>query len=101
MKYILITDFPNHWDKIPQNMTSYSPGMVKPKAFKDKLQPGMPTIFIKKEKYTDKVEKAWSGTVFNIQQIPGSIFFRVEIEKEIECPEEYVGWGNGWWVEVE
>jgi hypothetical protein len=45
--YILITDFPNHWDNLPKSMTSYSLNLVKPKAFEDKLQPGTPTISIK------------------------------------------------------
>jgi hypothetical protein len=94
-KNISITDFPNHWANLPKSMTSYSSNMVKPKSFKDKLQPGTPTIFIKKEKYTDKVEKSWSGTMFDIQQVSGSIFFRVEIEKEIACPEEYAERGSG------
>lgn len=43
--------------------------------------------------------KIWSGKVHDIQKIPGSIFFRVEIEKEINCPEKYVGYENGWYVE--
>jgi hypothetical protein len=29
----------------------------------------------------------------------GKIFFRVQIDKEIEFPEEYKAYTNGWYVE--
>ena len=46
MKYIMVTDFPNHWDKIKGNLTSYPPKMVK-KFKTEKLKSGIKTIFIK------------------------------------------------------
>jgi hypothetical protein len=98
MKYVMVSDFPDHWDKIKGTLTSYPPKMVK-KAKLDKLKSGVETIFIKRFKDSTDVEKAWSGKVNDIQKIPGSIFFRVEIEKEIECPAEYTGYENGWYVE--
>lgn len=98
MHYILVTDFPNHWDNIKGDMTSYPPKMVKGMK-PDKLASGVDTVFIKKYSGSDDIEKAWSGKVLDIQRIPGSIFFRVEIEKEIECPEKYFNYGNGWYVE--
>ncbi|NLL13817.1 MAG: hypothetical protein GX267_10470 [Fibrobacter sp.] len=98
MLFVMITDFPNHWDKIKGYLTSYPPKMVK-KAKPDQLKSGVKTIFIKKFKDSTDVEKAWSGKIYDIQKIPGSIFFRVEIEKENECPAEYAGYENGWYVE--
>ena len=98
MKYIMVTDFPNHWDKIKGNMTSYPPKMVKG-VKPDKLQSAVDTLFIKKYGDSDDIENAWSGKVHDIQKIPGSIFFRVEIEKEIDCPAEYAEYENGWYVE--
>lgn len=41
------------------------------------------------------VEKAWSGKVHDIQKIHESIFFRVEIGKEIQCPLKYAEYENG------
>lgn len=99
MKYIMVTDFDNHWDKIEQNFTSYSTNMVKPKMPKGKYISGTSTIFIKKYEFSDEVEKVWPGKVWDIEKLPGKIFFRVEIEKEIVCPKEYSLWGNGWYFE--
>jgi len=98
MKYIMVTDFKDHWDNIKGNITSYPPKMIK-KGKPDMLKSGVETIFIKKFNGSSDVEKAWSGKVHDIQKIPGSIFFRVEIEKEISCPEKYADYENGWYVE--
>ena len=99
MKYIMVTDFDNHWDKIEGNFTSYSSNMIKPRMTKDKLVSGTPTLFIKKTKYSTEVEKAWSGKVWDVNNLSGKIFFRVDIEKDIECPEEYALMDNGWYIE--
>ncbi|MBN1756833.1 MAG: hypothetical protein JW863_00860 [Chitinispirillaceae bacterium] len=98
MHYIMVTDFPDHWNRIKGNLTSYPPKMVK-NAKPDSLQSGIDTVFIKKFKDCSDIENAWSGKVHDIQKIPGSIFFRVEIEKEIPCPERYADYNNGWYVE--
>lgn len=99
MKYIMVTDFDKHWDKIEKNFTSYSTNMIKQKISKGKFDSGTETIFIKKEKYTGIVEKSWIGQVTNIQVLPGKVYFSVEIEKEIPCPQEYSDWPNGWYFE--
>lgn len=98
MKYVMVTDFDKHWDKIKGNLTSYPPKMLK-KAKPETLKSGVETIFIKKFNGSADVEKAWCGKVHDIQKIPGSIFFRVEIEKEIQCPVKYAEYENGWYVE--
>jgi hypothetical protein len=71
--------------------------MVK-KAKLDKLKSGVETIFIKNSKTVLMLKKHGAES----QRYPEdtrSIFFRVEIEKEIECPAEYTGYENGWYVE--
>lgn len=57
------------------------------------------TLFIKRTKYSTEVEKAWSGKVRDVNNLSGKIFFRVDIEKEIECPAEYALMDNGWYIE--
>jgi hypothetical protein len=99
MKYIMITDWDNHWDAIPKNFTSYSPKMLKSKSLKDNLVSGTTTIFIRKQKESDIIEKSWIGKVYDVAKVPGNIFFRVELEKEIECPDEYRDYRNGWYIE--
>lgn len=99
MKYIMVTDFDKHWDKIPGNFTSYSPKMVKLHSRNEKLISGTETIFIKKLQDSGELEKAWQGRVYDIEKMPGKIYFRVEIVKEIECPKEYREYVNRWYIE--
>lgn len=98
MKYIMVTDFDKHWDRIEGNFTSFPPKMIKLRSRSEKLVSGTETIFIKRIPETDEVEKAWRGKITGIEKMPGKVFFRVEIEEEIECPEKYRGYGNGWYV---
>lgn len=95
----MVTDFDKHWDKIEGNFTSYSPGMIKKRSRTEKLVSGTDTIFVKKIPDSDEIEKAWLGKVWNIEKMPGKVFFRVEIEKEIDCPDKYKAFGNGWYIE--
>ena len=99
MKYIMVTDFDNHWDEIEGNFTSYSSNMIKSGMTNKNLVSGTPTLFIKRTKYSTEVKKAWSGKVLDVNNLSGKNFFRVDIEKEIECPAEYVLMDNGWYIE--
>lgn len=99
MKYILVTDFDKHWDRIEGDFTSYSSKMVKLRSRNERLVSGTDTLFIKKIAGTDEVEKAWCGKVWGIEKMPGKTFFRVEIAEEIECPEKCKGYPNGWYIE--
>jgi hypothetical protein len=101
MKYIMVTDFDKHWDRIDKNFTSYSTNMIRQRVKKERYVSGTNTVFIKKAKYSDIVERAWIGKVWDIQVLPGKIFFRVELEKDIECPSAYSAWGNGWYFELD
>ncbi len=99
MKYIMVTDYDNHWDSIDKNYTSYTPKMLKQGMSRDKFVNGTETIFIKKMERSTEVEVAWLGKIWDIMDVPGKIFFRVEIGEEIECPEEYEDYENGWYIE--
>lgn len=95
----MVTDFDKHWDMIEGNFTSYSPKMIKLRTRNEKLVSGTDTIFIKKIPDSNEVERAWQGRVFDIEKMPGKVFFRVAIEKAIECPDKFKAYGNGWYVE--
>lgn len=97
----MVTDFDKHWDNIPGNFTSYSSKMVKYKNTKGKLVSDIQTTFIKRMKDSDKIEQTWTGKVFDISNLSGKIYFRVEIEKEIICPKEYASLVNGWYFEFD
>lgn len=97
----MVTDYDKHWDNIPANFTSYSTTMLKPKVQGTKIVSGTPTIFIKRLKYSDKIEKVWAGSIRNVHSLPGKIFFEVVIEKEIPCPKKFASFPNGWYFEFE
>ena len=97
MEYVMVTDFNDHWDRIEGNVTSYSKNMLKSGMTKEKIASGTTTLFVKKSKYTGGIEKSWMGKVWDIEDVVGKIFFRVEIEKEVICPKPYNSFTNGWY----
>ena len=101
MKYILITDFENHWDSLEENFTSFPTRMLGRDLMKRHLVNGTETIFIKKTKKSGKIEKCWTGRVQDIQFFGGKVFFRVEIQAEAICPDAYGSYPNGWFCETD
>lgn len=67
----MVTDSDKHWDRIEGNFTSYSPKMIKQRSRNEKLVFGTDTILIKKIKYSDEIENAWQGKVWDIEKMPG------------------------------
>ncbi len=92
----MVTDFENHWDKLESGFTSFSKSMLMRGLLKGPIVNGTETIFIKKKVGSGDIEKSWSGKVWDIHVLPGKVFFRIEIEKEIICPPEYASFPNGW-----
>ena len=103
MKYIMITHWDNHWDKLQGNRTYFTIGMLKPGMTKDKLADGTQTIFIKKNKESRKADRAWVGNVANFREEIKSgkegISFDVKIERVIDCPSKYLNHVEGWYCE--
>lgn len=66
----------------------------------DKIAERTKTIFIKRNNQTQKVEKAWSGFVDNIELDDSDVIsFNVNIEKEIPIQPKYSNYVNGWYFE--
>lgn len=96
MYYILTTYFENHWDHVPNNRTSYKKRFLT--ISDDKLINNTPTIFIRIDKASGKIEKAWLGEVFNIEEFGDSLSYSIKIEKEIEVDSEFARTKIGWYV---
>lgn len=102
MKYVMVTHWNKHWDKLPQNRTYYAPGMFKQGMSGEKLEEKTPTTFIKLDRITRRPERAWEGYVHNItQQEGGKIYFMVALASEIEVPEKYIAYIEGWYLETD
>src|SRR4030042_2209183 len=103
--YVMVTNFENHWDQIPNNTTKYSVSMIK---FGNKsltevadIDEKLPVIFIKRKK-NGPVEKAWRGNIKALckksYKESYQIYFNVNIDKEILCPLEFMNLLEGWYL---
>lgn len=100
MKYLMVTNFDAHWDKIKDNRTAYPLGMIQWDISKNISIENADTIFIKKHKYTRKVEKCWKGKVFQFVRAEDNkpkIYFKVQIDNVIECPQQFINYLEGWY----
>lgn len=99
----MVTHWHNHWDNLRDNSTYFTSGMLKGDMKNSDLIDNTITIFIKKNKDTKKVEKVWSGRAKNFKEGVDkkgrkSIYFTVEIDNIIPCPEKYLTYSEGWYV---
>ncbi len=103
MKYIMITHWKDHWNKLPGNQTHYTFGMLKEGVDLNNLKNNTPTVFIKLNEDTKEPEKAWEGVVydFEINKKRGRVYFKVKINREILVPEKYKTWKEGWYMDEE
>ncbi len=98
MKYVMVTNWENHWDKLRNNKTQYSLGMLKSGVDPFGLPASVETIFVKLMPVTKAIEKAWIGRTFNFQQSGNRIEFSVEIAHLITCPDQYANFTEGWYL---
>lgn len=96
MKYVMVTDFEKHWHELENGFTSYSKNLLTRGLLKEPILNGAETLFIKKNKSSGTIERSWIGSIWDIHVLPGKVFFRVEIKKEVDCPVEYESYPNGW-----
>lgn len=99
----MVTNWDNHWDNLPNNTTYYTFGMLKEGMEKGKIREYTPTIFIKLNKKSKRVEKTWEGEVydFQINDKEKRIYFKVKIKREIDCPLKYQNYREGWYIDEE
>lgn len=107
MRYIMVTDFEGHWDNISNNRSQYRTDMFKGDMNKAKLVPGTETLFIKvASRHNPSIEKCWKGYVDefgegNNKKGQKVVYFRVNIQDQINCPEKYLKYDIGWWSDEE
>jgi len=106
MIYIMATSWVNHWDKLRDNSTYFTVGMLRGNMNESKLKDNTKTIFIKRNKETKSVEDEWVGNVININKGirkdgKKCIYFRVIIEDKMPFPNKYSNYSEGWYVDDE
>jgi len=98
-KYVMVTHWQNHWDNLSNGETHFTKNMLRGRMTQDKIKEDTYTIFIKRNKQTKKVEKAWEGKVYGFKDEGNKILFKVEISKEIILPSKYSDYPEGWYIE--
>lgn len=101
MKYVMITQRANHWDKLPDMTAGFARGMFKKGMDISKIKEDTKTTFIKLNIETGEIDKAWIGKVSNLRITSNHISFKVNLEKEIAIPKKYADYNIGWYLSTE
>jgi hypothetical protein len=97
----MVTSWPNHWDRIG-NKTSFTYGMLRGNIMNpEKLADNVSTTFIRIDRLTRLPRKCWEGKVAGIKRTADKVWFEFELERQIECPQKYVGYPEGWFADDE
>jgi len=96
MYYILTTYFPDHWDNVRNNRTSYLRKYLTLK--QNQVVNDTPTIFLRINKASQIIEKAWVGKIFDIETTADRINYSVHVDSEIELEPEFVRTKIGWYI---
>jgi len=96
MKYLMVTSWDDHWNKIPS--TYYTKRMFRGRMREELIEENTETIFIKINRETKILEKAWIGKVNNFKITDDKIYFDVIIDKEIPIPSEHKDKTEGWYI---
>jgi len=103
IRYIMVTHWDNHWDKLPNNETYYTLGMLKglsvDKVMENSKLGKIPTVFVKIKKDNREFERAWVGYTYDFRVSKNKIYFKVQISHEISLPQKYRKLYEGWYVE--
>lgn len=94
----MASNWHGYWDKLPGGIAMYTDSMFVPPMGPGRLASGTPTTFLRFSKYPRRPLKAWSGTVAEIDVLPGKVVFRVRLRREIRFPRRYAGLADGWYL---
>ncbi|MEI6767117.1 MAG: hypothetical protein WCM76_15905 [Bacteroidota bacterium] len=101
VKYIMVSNVRNHWDKLSKwnDSTLFTLPMIKDGITSSPLPAEADTFFIKLTE-ENKFERCWIGKTKNFREdsyngIP-AIRFDVSGLKEAECPKDFLNYFNGW-----
>lgn len=97
-KYILVTGFPRHWDKVG-NKSSFTFQMLHGKVMNpDNIVEHTSSIFIKIDSL-GLVSKCWEGEILTKKKTEEKVWFEFALSREIPCPPQYVAYRPGWYVD--
>ena len=65
----------------------------------EKLSDHVRTIFIRIDGTTRLPKKCWEGEVYKITRRTEKVWFEFRLDREIQCPQKYIGYPEGWYVD--
>lgn len=99
----MVTNWDNHWNKLHNNRTLFTLGMIRWNI--DKIRPvdNTDTLFIKKHRITKEILGCWGGKVYDFKKEmykdKEAISFGVKLEEIVNCPVNYLSYSEGWYYE--
>lgn len=64
----------------------------------DRIVDHTPTIFIKTNRIGLPV-RCWEGEIFGKKKTEDKVWFKFRLDREIQCPPQYLGKREGWYVD--
>lgn len=105
MKYVMVTNWDNHWNKLHNNRTLFTLGMVRWDINKIKPVENTDTLFIKKHRITREILGCWAGKVYDFKKEmykdKEAISFGVKLKEIVSCPVGYLDYSEGWYCEAD
>jgi hypothetical protein len=59
-----------------------------------------PTIFLRIDRETKLPRKCWQGEIPSTKRTSEKVWFKFRLDSEIPCPQEYVGYPEGWFTDT-
>jgi len=103
--FIMVTNWENHWDNLPDNRASFAYGMLRDREKIEKIikkvtqkDEKVQTLFVKVEKGTQRVQKAWIGYTYDFTKKRDAIFFKIDIRGTVNISLHGFRLIEGWYV---
>ncbi len=99
MKYVLVTSWPRHWDKI-EGKSSFTYSMLRGSVMNpDRIVERTPALFIKSDKETRLPQKCWQGEILSKKRTEDRLWFTFKLDGLVKCPERWIGSPDGWYAD--
>ena len=103
MRYIMVTNFDDHWEGVG-NEAYFTLSMLKGGMTRERLVDNTETIFIKRNRFSKRVENAWEGKVWGFSfkrdnRGRDSIEFNLNLGTKVRCPPQYLSFSEGWYLD--
>ena len=105
MRYVMVTNFDDHWEGVG-NEAYFTLSMLKGEMTRERLVENTETIFIKRNRFSKRVENAWKGKVWGFSfkkdnRGRDSIEFNLNLGTKVRCPPQYLSFSEGWYLDDE